>query len=135
MKRLIRHILIPLTVALLIFIGTCVLTGSDIPDMPKGIPWDKVAHFGMFFLLSAVSYFDYYRLHGGNPSKLKWFFWGFIVPVLYGVGIEFMQKYIFTWRSAEMGDLIADVLGSFVATTIAYIYIFRKEKSKKSISL
>lgn len=135
MKRYLRYTLVPLFVSLLIFLGTCILTGSDMPDMPHGIPWDKVGHFGMFFILSAVSLIDYYKLQNGNPSKKKWIFWGFVVPVFYGAIIELLQKYFFTARSAELADFVADVLGSLTATLIAIIYVNKKDKTKKNISL
>lgn len=128
MKRYLRYILFPLVIVLIIFLGTCVLSGNDIPEMPTGIPWDKIAHFGMFFVLSAVSLFDYYRLHDGNPSRIRWIFWGLIVPVLYGGAIELMQENFFSSRSAEWGDFIADVLGSLTATVIAIIYLNGKKK-------
>lgn len=135
MKRYFRYISLPLFVVLLIFIGTCILTGSNLPEMPEVIPWDKIVHFGMFFILSGVSLIDYYRLHNGNPIKIKWLFWGLVVPILYGAAIELMQKYFFTARSAEWGDFIADVLGSLSATIIVFIYVNRKKDAEKNISL
>lgn len=93
--------------------------------MPEGIPWDKLVHFGMFFFLSAVSLFDYYRLHKRKPPTFRWIFWGFIIPILYGGAIELLQKYFFASRSAEWGDWIADILGSLVATLLAIIF-FKK---------
>ena len=135
MNNHLRHIFLPVFVGFVIFAGTCLLNSSDVPEMPQGIPWDKVAHFGMFFVLSAVCLFDYYRLHNGSPNLIKWMGWGFLLPVLYGGAIELMQKYFFPSRSAEWGDFIADVLGSFFAACIAIIYLIRKRSSKKNISL
>ena len=135
MKRYLRYIFLPLFVVLIIFLGTCVLSGNDMPEMPGGVPWDKIVHFGMFFVLSAVSLFDYYKLHDGEPSRIRWIFWGFVVPVIYGAAIEMMQKYFFSYRSAEWADFIADVLGSLTATVIAIIYMNKKKKSKINISL
>ncbi|HBG42865.1 MAG TPA: hypothetical protein DDZ96_05180 [Porphyromonadaceae bacterium] len=135
MKLYCRHILLPLFVGLIIFVGTCLLGSDDIPDMPNDIPWDKLAHFGMFFLLSAVCLWDYFRLYNGKPSKRKWIFWGFLIPVLYGGAIELLQHYVFTQRSGEWGDFAADVIGSMTATVLAIILIRKKEYPKKNISL
>jgi VanZ family protein len=103
--------------------------------MPQGIPWDKIVHFGMFFLLSIVCFYDYYTLYNGNISKIKWIFWSFIIPVIYGGVIELMQKYIFSSRSAEWGDFFADMLGSFTATVFALFFYNLIHKKKKNISL
>lgn len=135
MGMYLRHIFFPLIVVFLIFAVTCLINTGDVPDMPKGIPWDKLVHFGMFFVLSAVSLWDYYKLYNGNPVLRKWIFWGFVVPVLYGGIIELLQKYVFTSRGAEWGDWIADILGSLTATMIAIIYLKRRNNSKKNISL
>ncbi len=135
MARYLRHIFLPLLISLLIFAATCLWGAQNIPKLPKSLPWDKLVHFGMFFVLSAISYIDYYRLHNGKPRKGRWIFWGFVVPVIYGGAIELMQKYFFTSRGAEWADWVADILGSLAATIIAIIYLQRKENSKKNISL
>ena len=135
MRTLFRYMSLPLLVGFLIFTGTCLIGPGSVPDMPKGFPWDKVAHFGLFFLLSAVSLYDYDKLHNGSPSRIRWIFWGVILPVLYGGLIELLQLYIFTTRSAEMGDLIADVAGSLTALLLAIIYVRKRKKSIKNISL
>ena len=135
MRTLFRYMSLPLLVGFLIFTGTCLIGPGSVSDMPKGFPWDKAAHFGLFFLLSAVSLYDYDKLHNGSPSRIRWIFWGFILPVLYGGLIELLQLYIFTTRSAEMGDLIADVAGSLTALLLAIIYVRKRKKSIKNISL
>lgn len=135
MNRYLRHLLLPGFAGLIIFLATCILAPNQVPEMPKIIAWDKIAHFGMFFVLSAICYYDYYRLHDGTVRKSRWIFWCFFIPVLYGAGIELMQKYVFTSRSAEWADFAADVLGSVVATVVAIYYLNRQPKKKKNISL
>ncbi|MDD4416259.1 MAG: VanZ family protein [Proteiniphilum sp.] len=135
MRTLLRYTIIPSLIGLVIFIATCILGPGSIPDMPRGIQWDKLAHFGMFFLLSAVSLYDYYKMCNGNPLVLRWVFWGLILPVIYGGTIELMQKYIFTSRSAEWGDWIADILGSLAAMAVAIILLRTRKRKRKNISL
>lgn len=135
MKALLRYMFLPLLIVILIFIATCLISSSQMPGLPEGFPWDKLVHFGMFFVLSAVSLFDYYRLCKGNPPALRWIFWGFIIPVFYGGVIELLQKYFFASRSAEWADWIADILGSLVATVIVIIFLNRRRYSEKNISL
>ncbi len=121
MNSLLRYSILPLILGLLIFILTCLISSDNIPGMPEGLQWDKFAHFGMFFLLSIVIMYDYYRMHNKAPSRGRWIFWGLIVPVFYGGLIELLQKYFFSTRSAEWGDWIADIAGSLIATIIAII--------------
>ncbi len=116
----------PLLISLLIFVGTCLLGASDMPKLPQILPWDKIGHFGMFFILSIVSLFNYYYLHNGNPKFWKWMFWGIIIPSIYGGAIELMQEYFFTFRSAEWADYVADILGSVSAGILALILLDRK---------
>ena len=134
MRTLFRYMFLPFVVGFIIFTGTCLIGPGSVPEMPRGIQWDKVVHFGMFFLLSAVSLYDYYKLHEGHPPLIRWVLWGFMIPVIYGGGIELLQKYVFTTRSAEWGDWIADVAGSLVALLFAIIYLHQRKKSRKNIS-
>ncbi|MBZ4651286.1 MAG: hypothetical protein JG761_86 [Proteiniphilum sp.] len=135
MRTLFRYMILPLTIGLLIFTGTCLIAPGSVPEMPKGISWDKVAHYGLFFLLSSVSLYDYDKLHNGSPSRGRWIFWGFLLPVLYGGVIELLQLYLFTSRSAEWGDWIADLAGSLTALLLAIICVRKRRKSIKPLSL
>lgn len=135
MGTLFRYIFLPFVVGLVIFVGTCLVGPDSVPKMPRGISWDKVAHFGMFFVLSSVSLFDYYKLHEGRPPIFRWWLWGFVIPIIYGGTIELLQKYIFTTRSAEWGDWIADIVGSLTAVIFAIIYLQKRKESRKNISL
>lgn len=130
MNSLLRYTILPLILGLLIFVVTCLITSESIPSMPEGIQWDKFAHFGMFFMLSAVIMYDYYRMHKKSPSRSRWLFWGLIAPVIYGGLIELFQKYLFASRSAEWGDWIADIAGSLTATLLALIILKTKRKLK-----
>jgi len=120
---------------LVIFVLTCLLTPNEIPEMPDIIPWDKLAHFGMFFVLSVVCYYDYFQLNDGNVRKGRWIFWGFVIPVLYGASIELLQKYVFTGRSADIVDFLSDMIGSIVASILSIYMLNRKQKAKKSLPL
>jgi VanZ family protein len=122
MKKYFRYIFLPLLVVLVIFVGTCLLSSNDVPNMPANIAWDKLAHFGMFFVLSGVSLFFYYKLHNGKPKMSRCIFWGFIVPVIYGGVIELLQKYLFTSRSAEWGDFVANMLGALFGCVVVVVY-------------
>jgi VanZ family protein len=126
MNSLFRYSILPLILSLLIFIVTCLITTNSIPSLPEGLQWDKIAHFGMFFLLSAVIMYDYYRMQNKSPSSFRWIFWGLIVPVFYGGLIELLQKYFFYPRNAEWGDWIADIVGALTATLLSIVILKKK---------
>ncbi|MGI6573371.1 MAG: VanZ family protein [Fermentimonas sp.] len=128
MRHIFRHLLVPFIVALLIFVGTCLITSVNMPNMPQGIPWDKVTHFGMFFVLSMVSLYDYYLYQHCDPKLLPWIFWGFVVPVIYGGAIELFQSKVFTYRNGEILDFVADALGSLCALLLVLIVLKRKPR-------
>lgn len=127
--------LLPSLFGLLIFTATCLLTPSEIPEMPSTVPWDKWVHFLLFFGLSALSCYYYYRMHEGRPNSLRWLFWGFVIPVIYGGVIELLQGRVFVLRSAEWGDFFADMAGSAFATLLAFYYRYKGKTSKKHLSL
>lgn len=127
MSSYIRYTLIPAIVALVIFYMTCIVNVDSIPGSESILQYDKIAHFGMFFVLSIAIYYDYYRLHHGKPNKFRWILYGLIVPVIYGGLIEVVQQNYFG-RSGELMDFVADSLGSLSATAVAFIYLNMKRK-------
>lgn len=127
MSSYIRYTLIPAIVALVIFYLTCIVNVDSIPGSDSLLQYDKIAHFGMFFVLSSAIYYDYYRLHLGKPNKFKWIIYGLIVPVVYGGLIEIVQDNFFG-RSGEVMDFVADALGSLAATALAFIFLKMKRK-------
>lgn len=131
MKNYSRYLLLPIFVVLLIFTGTCLISSSSIPSVPSGLPWDKLVHFGMFFVLSFVNFVDYYKLCDGKPPILRWIFWGFVLPVIYGGVIEILQERFFD-RSGDWFDFIADALGSASAMVlILFLHNLFARKEKK----
>lgn len=134
MKKYIRYLLLPIFVVLLIFTGTCLISSADMPNVPSGLPWDKVVHFGMFFVLSFVNFVDYYKLCDGKPPMWRWIMWGFVLPVFYGALIEILQGRYFG-RSGEWLDLAADIAGS--ASAMALILFTHKlfTGKEKKVSL
>ena len=69
---------------------------------------DKVAHFGLFFILSFLSYLSFYVSHHKNVIK---------ITIGYGVLLacitEFGQLYV-EGRNGDVYDLAADTLGLLI---------------------
>lgn len=127
MRSSVRYILLPGLVALVIFYLTCIVNVESIPVSKKVLQYDKLAHFGMFFALSAAIYFYYYLKHNGKPNRFRWVLFGLIIPVVYGGLIEIAQENFFS-RSGDWYDFFADALGSLSATVIAFYFLYKRAK-------
>jgi len=85
------------------------------PAPPAGLDtgWDKLNHAGAFAVLTLVSIFAFARSQR-NP-------WRLLVGLLcYGAAIEVAQSFTPT-RSAEWGDLLADLIGMAAGAMLAML--------------
>jgi len=105
------------------------LPGSMIPQ-EKGftIPgFDKLVHiclFGGFVLLWSL----YYESKKITQQKLlRSFFIIFIIASLYGIGMEYVQKYFIPMRDFSLGDIIADLIGAGLAYGVCNIGLTGRE--------
>lgn len=91
-----------------------------VPEMPqiqfRGI--DKLAHFLMYFALSAVVCFELYRQRYGFEER-KMRVWGLVYPILYGGVLELLQEYFFPPRTGDWFDWLFDSLGALAAFFLA----------------
>jgi len=79
---------------------------------------DKIVHIGLFGSL-AFSFFCYFE-----QSKFKQLrtvrakAYALIFCILYGIGMEFYQKYFVPTRGFEVADMLADAIGALLALPI-----------------
>ena len=79
------------------------------------LPTDKLIHICLFGSL-ALSIFAYF--HNSNISKLKTIrakALALIFCILYGIGLEYYQKYFVPSRSFDITDMLADAIGAILA--------------------
>ena len=98
-----------------LIISTVLLSipGSKFPteDWLDKIWFDKWVHIGMFAIMVILWCRAGLRLNKTNP-ELKKLFTAFCLGwFAYGIGMEFIQKYLVPNRSFDLGDIIADGLG------------------------
>lgn len=94
----------------------CLLPSYDIPNTGITIPYlDKYVHAFIFFifniLLCSILIMKF-RL-----KNLSLFFLSTFISFLYGGIIELLQQYSIG-RSCDINDLIADLIGAFLATLL-----------------
>ncbi|MCT4600468.1 MAG: VanZ family protein [Marinifilaceae bacterium] len=104
-KHLLRNILWCIVIFIL-----CTMPVNDVVKTEVTIPFfDKIVHFIMFFIMGI---FICSELIFQTKYSYKTISWITILLVgLYGGIIELIQNYIFTYRSGDYYDLLADVLG------------------------
>jgi VanZ family protein len=109
-----------------VIISTILLTlpGSAFPtkNWLAKIWFDKWVHIGLFTILVILF------CRAVNKSKKRRnlsrdYMIVTIAAILYGITMEFVQKYWIINRSFDGGDIIADIAGSFAGLWFSYRYI------------
>jgi len=105
--------------AIILFLSA--FSGDKIPrvDFIKIPNFDKFVHFSLYYVFSIL------LISGGNQNKkqgwvtLNSIKWAALVAITYGLFIELLQHLLFTSRSADFLDIVANVIG-FVMATLSY---------------
>ncbi len=100
-----------LLAGLVITVGWLALSPAPPEALDTG--WDKLNHAGAFAVLTVVAIFALPR----SPRSLSWVLGGLLC---FGGAIEIAQSFTPT-RSAEWGDLLADIVGMAVGGLAAML--------------
>ena len=103
-----------------VLVLTC-LPGKDIPTIGwlDKIYFDKWVHIGMFGGLTFLFCFPLYKSYLSNKEKLHYFAKIAIAASIWGLAIEFIQKFYVIGRSFDLLDWAADSTGAFIAFLIS----------------
>ncbi len=128
MRRLIKTVLRHRGIlSLIVFLGVSFLLflpGSEIPKVDVSIPGlDKIAHAGMFSVLSFTIGFDYYsrRLVKPNFSQNLSLF---VLFLSYAILSEIIQDK-FSHRNGNWPDVIADTVGIIIGLSFLQLFGLR----------
>ncbi|RPD40142.1 VanZ family protein [Chitinophaga barathri] len=122
--RMIRYYL-PAMGWIVLILFLCTLPGSAIPQISAfdKLHIDKVVHFLLFGVTVLLLAYGYYKQKGEISN---WSLFSLVVMVtLYGLAIEFIQRYLVANRSFDMYDLLADGLGA-VAGALVFSWIGKR---------
>ena len=102
-----------------------IIPGKDFPEGPEIPFFDKIVHVFLF----AVQVFLWCRYIGySNVRRSLWIFLLiFLISCIYGIGMEYVQKYWVANRGFETGDMIADIIGS-LSGWLSYRFLFSKKQ-------
>ncbi|MND62887.1 hypothetical protein D3C80_541820 [compost metagenome] len=107
---------------IIIFI-LCNMKPSELPSASyffKG--FDKVVHGSFFFVLTFLLSRGFYLQTKFPLLKLLPVTFATFICLFYGGLIELIQLKVFTYRSGEWADFIADAIGTFLGTIPFFIY-------------
>lgn len=90
------------------------LPGSSFPkeDWLDKIWFDKWVHIGLFAAIVVTWCWGVFKNGSENPAKH--FLQITLLAIIYGIAMEFVQKYLVVNRSFDMADIIADAVGAYV---------------------
>ena len=85
---------------------------------------DKLAHTVFFFVFGILMFHASIRIRGARKPSTKVLLRVLAVSIVFALLTEFLQWKVFTYRSAEMWDLLANFTGIGMAC-FAYICLHR----------
>ena len=126
-----RHQLPGLVWALVIlFVCGIPGTGSEGNSLWDNLHVDKLAHLGMYALLTLFLIVGFRKQNWSIKLRLKAIPAAFVLAILYGGVIEWLQGTVFVGRSAELPDFIADGFGCALGC-VAFIAIYGQRLVKR----
>jgi VanZ family protein len=116
---ILRFLLFPAVWTIIIGLFT-IMPGGNMPDTNYFFSFDKIAHafvFGLQVFLLTVALAKQYSY---PYLKQKHVLLGLVLPLLYGIVIEFAQAQI-PGRGFAVNDMAADAAGCFAGFLIFYL--------------
>jgi glycopeptide antibiotics resistance protein len=111
----------------IVIVLTC-MPGDDVPKVGwlNMIYFDKWVHAGMFGGLTFLFCMPFYKSAFSSAERLNYFIKIAISASIFGLAIEFIQRYFTTGRSFDLFDWAADSVGALIA------FLFCRKKFTKS---
>ncbi len=98
----------------------------SVPEVALFPHADKIVHMGMYFVMSALLWWEFWR---SNKEQITiWHAWvgAFLCPVLFSGVVELLQEYCTTYRGGDWLDFLANTTGATLASIIAYSLLLRR---------
>ena len=104
------------------------LPGNDLPHSDLfNIPFfDKYIHTIMFFVLTVLFCYPFILYNTSGKIIKSWFFKVTISAIVYGIIMEFVQKYLVYGRSFDVIDIVFDAIGSVAGLIVISRYFNKK---------
>jgi len=132
-RKYLSALYVPVTWTLLIAIAMC-LPGSYIPNEQRFVlpNFDKLVHLGLFggFVFLWSLYLA--KFPGRTARLLLGFFCFYLLSNIFGVAMEYVQKYWIPGRDYDLADIIADMLGAGLGYGLSNLLLL-PGKEKESV--
>jgi len=89
----------------------CIAPQSDFQELPRFEGIDKLVHTGFFFVFTVLMYYGAIRRSNIFGCSMAVHFYVLLFACLFALFTEFLQWKFFTYRSADIWDLFADLVG------------------------
>jgi hypothetical protein len=76
---------------------------------------DKIIHVGLFGSLALSLFFHFEQYSNISFRSIRTKALSLILCIVFGIGMEFYQKYFVPSRGFEVGDMLADAAGALLA--------------------
>jgi VanZ family protein len=121
-----KNILSIITALIIMYLSLTSSSTFDEVDVFE-IPYlDKIIHFGMYFTLTMSLLFENRSTNKRIRSQLLLA----MIPLIYGILLEFAQSWFTATRSGETFDAIFDFIGIVFALSAWRIYVnYRKDQN------
>lgn len=97
-----------------------------IPEITLFPHADKVVHAGMYFVMSALLWWEFRRNHKTFVRIGHAWVGAFLCPVLFSGAVELLQEYCTTYRGSDWLDFLANAIGIALASLMAYCLLRSK---------
>jgi len=92
--------------------------------------FDKLVHCGLFFLFTIFTGSGFIRQYGNRHFTLIAAIKVLGLAILYGGLIELLQTYVFTWRTGDWNDLLADTIGAGMGVFSILVVLYASANEK-----
>ena len=108
------------------------MPGQDLPSSGflEEIYFDKWVHIGVFSGLVFLTAYPIIRTHRSTKRLLIKIS---ILFILYGISVEFIQKYFASERSFDITDIMADTVGCFFGY-LASVWLIKRLRKKAAFN-
>ena len=119
----------------LVILGLSTMSGISLPEQLWDIlAWDKLAHAGVYGLQVMLIYYGFQQYRKAEKLGNQLLITGFLISVVYGIGMEVIQYSFFPNRYFEVLDIIANIIGSIIGLFLYRKYFFHNTKPKQHVS-
>lgn len=124
LRKYFAALYVPVTWTIIIGI-LLALPGSALPNESAfKIPqFDKLVHITLFGAFVFLWDLRMTKRTSANGRLIRWFFAFYVLGNIYGIGMEYVQKYWIPGRDFDLADIIADMIGAGLGYGFSHLWL------------